>query len=785
MAVRLGWLATLGALALALARLGRLLSVQPGTRAWLPVIVAAATVGCVVTMAALVAGARPWMMVPLNLIGASLAVARVAAGSTMAFGIIPTAGTRRLLGAEIDVALELIRFGSAPVVAATGLVAVVAGIFWVLGAVTGYGAVKRRPLLMTIPMIGFYLILATLDRRPPEWWWPVLMAACGATSLLAASGQAAIGRVRSVRSGRVVPIRGKLLPLLTLAVVAVSAGGAARVFAATVPEAGLVSWRSATGFGGSLFGGVSYNLFADLQQDLVGRSDEILFVARVSPSQVPSSELYWKLINLDAFDGRLWLASTMNMKRPQAEVDWESTDLAFAGPTVRVESVVQIVSLRQNVLPALYAPRSLSTDDELLAASHRVRDDGSIYSDGRTREGLLFRVISDIPLIDLPVLASSEGALSPIFENARAADAFAVTPSNRLVPQTPESVADLYTDLPDEFPAAVHDLARQVTAQTSTAFERALVLERFFRTAGSFVYNASASTGHSSLDLVSWLTDVESRNYRTGYCEQFAAAMALMARTLNIPSRVVLGFAPGEVTDSNGDELIVVRGLHAHAWVELFMPGQGWLRFDPTPRGDGINPATVSQVGFDPGLYLPAPETPENGAPLPFPGALPNDEFFEIGSDPTTGLPTLPASTLATWAMALMALVGVVALIPIIKAVRRATRLKKLESGDLTAGWSELTDRLADLGHRIGWSMTPNEVANRVDRAILPLASRLGADVYGGRTVTDGREVFRQAEAALRLRYRGWRWWLSWIQPHSLWSRQFRTVSESRTDALR
>jgi len=76
-------------------------------------------------------------------------------------------------------------------------------------------------------------------------------------------------------------------------------------------------------------------------------------------------------------------------------------------------------------------------------------------------------------------------------------------------------------------------------------------------------------------------------------------------------------------------------------------------------------------------------------------------------------------------------------------------------------------------------------VANRVDRAILPLASRLAADVYGGRIITDGREVYRQAEAALRLRYHGWRWWLSWMQPRSLWSRQFRTVSESRTDALR
>ncbi|MEX0668104.1 MAG: DUF3488 and transglutaminase-like domain-containing protein, partial [Acidimicrobiia bacterium] len=564
---------------------------------------------------------------------------------------------------------------------------------------------------MTIPALGFYLILATLDRRPPEWWWPVLMAGCGAACLLAATERGATGRVRSIRSGHVVPTRGRLLPLLTLAVVALSGGGAARVFAATVPEAGLVAWRSATGFGGSLFGGVSYNLFADMQQDLVGQSDEILFYARVSESQLPNSELYWKLINLDTYDGEFWLPSNMSIIRPQSNEDWEARDLAYTGPTVRVESVVRIVALRQNVLPVLYSPRSLTTDDDLLAASYRAREDGSIFSDGRTRSDLLYRVISDIPLIDLSVLASTGGALSPIFENARAAGAFSVEPSSTQVPLAPSRVREFYTELPDEFPEEVQDLARQVTAQTSTAFERAMVLEHFFRESGGFVYDASASTGHSSLDLVSWLTDVESQNFRTGYCEQFAAGMALMARTLNIPSRVVLGFAPGEVTESNGDELIIVQAKHAHAWVELYMPGQGWLRFDPTPRGDGINPATVSQIGFDPGLFLPAPITPETGPTTPLPGGLPNDEFFEPGSDPTTGLPTTPGSALASWALGLLALVVVAASVPALKGIRRAARMKKLGSGDLVAGWSELTDRLTDLGHRIGWSQTPNEIA--------------------------------------------------------------------------
>lgn len=785
MALRIGWLAALGAFVLVLARLGRLLSVESGTRNWLPVLVAAAVVSCVVTSAAAAAGARPWMMIPLNVVGGSLAVARVAAGSTMAYGIIPTGATRGALVDQMAIALELIRFGSAPVIAATGLVAALAGIFWLLGALTAYGAVKRRPLLMTIPTLGFYLILATLDRRPPEWWWPVLMAACGAACLLAASERGASGRVRSIRSGQVVPTRGRLLPLLTLGVVALSAGGAARVFAATVPEAGLVAWRSASGFGGGLFGGVSYNLFADMQQDLVGQSNEVLFRARVSPSPIPYSELYWNLITLDTYDGESWTYSALAETRPRSEADWEAQDLAFTGATVRVGSVVRIESLRMRLLPALYSPRNLTTGDELLAASYRARADGSVFSDGRTQDGLLYEMVSDIPVYDWSVLSSVGGTLSPIFERAQAAGVFSVAPSTTRTTFAPASVREFYTDLPDEFPEEIQDLARLVTAETTTAFERATLLEVFFRTHGGFVYDASAFTGHTSLDLVSWLTDFESRNFRTGYCEQFAAAMALMARTLNIPSRVVLGFAPGEIIESNGDDVIVVQAKHAHAWVELYMAGQGWVRFDPTPRGDGINPSTAGQLGFDPNLYVPPPTIPVTGTTAPLTGGLPNDEFFDPGADPTLGLPTTPGATLAAWARALALLVGVVALVPAIKGIRRTARMQRLGSGDLMAGWSELTDRLTDLGHRIGWSQTPNEVAHRVDRAILPLASRLAADVYGGRTITDGREVYRQAEAALRLRYRGWRWWLSWIQPRSLWARQFRTVSESRTDALR
>ena len=141
-----------------------------------------------------------------------------------------------------------------------------------------------------------------------------------------------------------------------------------------------------------------------------------------------------------------------------------------------------------------------------------------------------------------------------------------------------------------------------------TAFEKALLLEAWFRDPNEFTYSIDIDPGHSARDLADWILDEDSPNYRTGYCEQFATAMAAMARSLSIPSRVVLGFTPGEVL---ADGRIVVRGKNAHAWVELWMNGQGWVRFDPTPRGDGINPSTnfnAVGVGFDARNFIPDPE---------------------------------------------------------------------------------------------------------------------------------------------------------------------------------
>src|SRR5262249_15182489 len=107
---------------------------------------------------------------------------------------------------------------------------------------------------------------------------------------------------------------------------------------------------------------------------------------------------------------------------------------------------------------------------------------------------------------------------------------------------------------------------------------------------------------------------------KTGYCEQFASSMALLARLLGIPARVGMGYTAGT---QRSDGSWVVSTKDAHAWPELYFSGVGWLRFEPTPAG-GVGQGSATVPAYTTPQLLPgAPGTEENGssAPVPAPAA--------------------------------------------------------------------------------------------------------------------------------------------------------------------
>jgi hypothetical protein len=220
--------------------------------------------------------------------------------------------------------------------------------------------------------------------------------------------------------------------------------------------------------------------------------------------------------------------------------------------------------------------------------------------------------------------------------------------------------------------------------------------------------------------------------------------------------------------------------------VEVFLPSQGWVRFDPTPRGDEINPSFVEGVGFEPSDYLPAPSNPVPGQTVPgTPPVLPPG-FEDPGVDPGRGLPGagLAGIPLTVWLSSLALVTMLVATIPALKALRRRGRLARLKHGDIGAAWAEITDRLADLGHHLDPSRTPRETAISIDRALLPLAFRLSADVYGERIAEDREAVFHDAEARIKGDLSRWQWWWASIQPRSLIRSTARSPISDRLPAV-
>ena len=149
----------------------------------------------------------------------------------------------------------------------------------------------------------------------------------------------------------------------------------------------------------------------------------------------------------------------------------------------------------------------------------------------------------------------------------------------RTTPLAGDEVSPEVTALPERTPSIVGQLARGVTSAQRTDYGKAVALQQWFREDGGFTYSLqdapTAKVGTDELEAF-----LREDTGRVGYCEQFATAMAVMARTLDIPSRVAVGFL---TPDRTAPDTYVYSAHDLHAWPELYFPGAGWVLFDPTP----------------------------------------------------------------------------------------------------------------------------------------------------------------------------------------------------------
>lgn len=178
---------------------------------------------------------------------------------------------------------------------------------------------------------------------------------------------------------------------------------------------------------------------------------------------------------------------------------------------------------------------------------------------------------------------------------------------------------DRYRQLPEELPQRVRDLAEEITMDSETVYDKAKAIESYFERDG-FEYSLTdipvPEEGQDYVDQ--FLFDT-----KRGYCDNFSTSMVVMLRSLDIPARWVKGFNEGiELTDANGvaTDVYQITNNNAHSWVEAYMPGVGWMLFEPTIGFTGS-----SQIDFDLEIESSNPEEQELPEP-PEPAELEEEE---------------------------------------------------------------------------------------------------------------------------------------------------------------
>ena len=336
--------------------------------------------------------------------------------------------------------------------------------------------------------------------------------------------------------------------------------------------------RMSAGYmGGYSFGTDLSSGFSDhVQLGQIGQiqqSGAVVMHIQIDGDTVGRSDLHWRGVTLADFDGRTWSSprdqftlqhqSDNTFRVPRATVFARS----FAKPILAREHVIHYRVLMEPIDTNVFflAPwaRSVTGNYRMLASD----GGGAVYNLDSQRSISRYEADSDIA-IATPAELRTAGR------------------------DYPAPITGQYLRLPS-LDARVPQLAAQITRSATNDFDKAAAIENHLRT--RFGYTLQLPQTPVKDPIANFLFE-----RRQGHCEYFASSMAVMLRTIGIPSRVVTGFRSDEFNDLTGN--YVVRAKDAHAWVEAYFPGYGWQTFDPTPAGGSGSPQGWNRLA----LYVDA-----------------------------------------------------------------------------------------------------------------------------------------------------------------------------------
>jgi hypothetical protein len=254
----------------------------------------------------------------------------------------------------------------------------------------------------------------------------------------------------------------------------------------------------------------------------------------------PEPRFYWRSQIFDSYNGHVWIANTALTQMILANNPYHPDLITSPG---NYQVVRQHVERLQPMGGALFTAGELLDADQPSIAYWRAMGDLAYAS---TNAGI-FSAESRIQSVTVQELRSAGN-------------------------KYPESVQN-YLNLPDELPDRVRDLAVRLTINQPSTYDKVMAIQNYLR---QFPYSLQVPGAPVDREVADYfLFDLQE-----GYCDYFATTMAVMVRAVGIPSRLVVGFSSGTY-DYDTHRFIVVRA-NAHAWVEVYFPGLGWVEFEPT-----------------------------------------------------------------------------------------------------------------------------------------------------------------------------------------------------------
>lgn len=307
------------------------------------------------------------------------------------------------------------------------------------------------------------------------------------------------------------------------------------------PEAHLES-----GFGSSAgYGTDDSNLGGPMNGD-----DSVVFTAEVEERH------YWKVETKDIYTGKGWMAVE------QQPIDMAADDIPIR--SFRSVPAAEKTSVVSNVMsyPHIQYPHGVVEIEPKASYWYRLNPTTQkilSFNEAKPEAPESFKVHYQKPIFPLETLLAS-------YSNHQDVEF--------------QSIKSRYTQLPEDLPTRVSELAKEITADHETVFDRVKAVEEYFSKNG-FVYdqvNVAVPGAHQ--DYVDQFLFETQR----GYCDNFSTSMVVLLRTLDIPARWAKGYTAGEYieTTSSGNSVYEITNNNAHSWVEVYFPEVGWVPFEPT-----------------------------------------------------------------------------------------------------------------------------------------------------------------------------------------------------------